>query len=50
MDEYIEQLNQETITRWQEAEQIKIVSHQALSKWFDTWGTSEESNRPNIGS
>lgn len=45
-EEFNEQLNQETIARWQEAEQGKIVSHQAVSKWLDTWGTDEESDRP----
>jgi predicted transcriptional regulator len=48
-EEYSEQLNQETLARWQEAEQGKTVSHQAVSKWLDTWGTDEESNRPPCG-
>jgi predicted transcriptional regulator len=48
-EEYSEQLNQETLARWQEAEQGKVVSHQAVRKWLDTWGTDEESNRPPCG-
>jgi len=48
-EEYNEQLNRETLTRWQEAEQGKVVSHQAVSKWLDTWGTDEESDRPPCG-
>jgi predicted transcriptional regulator len=48
-EEYYEQLNQETLTRWKEAEQGKVVSHQAVSKWLDTWGTDEESDRPPCG-
>ena len=48
-EEYNEQLNRETLARWQEAEQGKVVSHQAMSKWLDTWGTSEESDRPPCG-
>jgi predicted transcriptional regulator len=44
-EEYTEQLKEETLTRWQEAEQGKIVSHHAVSKWLDTWGTDEESVR-----
>jgi predicted transcriptional regulator len=49
-EEYNEQLNQETVSRWQEAEQGKVVSHQAVSEWLDTWGTDEESDRPPCGS
>lgn len=48
-EEYSEQLNRETLARWQEAEQGKVVNHQAMSKWLDTWGTNEESDRPPCG-
>lgn len=48
-EEYNERLNQETLARWQEAEKGKVVSHQAVSKWLDTWGTDEESDRPPCG-
>jgi predicted transcriptional regulator len=48
-EEYQEQLNQETLTRWHEAEQGKVVSHKAVSKWLDTWGTDNESDRPLCG-
>lgn len=48
-EEYHEQLNQETLSRWQEAEQGRVVSHQAVSKWLDTWGTDEENDRPPCG-
>ena len=48
-EEYSEQLNQETLARWQEAEQGKIISHQAVNQWLDTWGTDEESDRPPCG-
>lgn len=41
-----EELNRETLARWQEAEQGKVVSHQAVNNWLDTWGTEEESERP----
>lgn len=49
-EEYNEQLKQETLTRWQEAENGKIVSHQAVMQWLDTWGADDESNRPSCGS
>src|SRR3990167_7004414 len=49
-EEYNEQLNQETLTRWKEAEQGKVVSHHAVTKWLDTWGTDEESDKPPCGS
>ncbi|OGT55424.1 MAG: hypothetical protein A3F43_03795 [Gammaproteobacteria bacterium RIFCSPHIGHO2_12_FULL_42_10] len=48
-EEYNEELNRETLARWQEAEQGKVVSHQAVSKWLDTWGMDEESDRPPCG-
>jgi predicted transcriptional regulator len=48
-EEYKEQLNQETLVRWQEAENGKVVSHQAVTEWLDTWGTSKERKRPLCG-
>jgi predicted transcriptional regulator len=48
-EEYNEQLNQETLARWHEAEQGKVVSHQAVNQWLDTWGADEESDRPPCG-
>ncbi len=45
-EEHNEQLNQETIVRWQEIEQGKVVTHDAMSKWLDTWGSDDESGRP----
>ncbi len=45
-----ERLNQETLARWQEAEQGKVISHLSMSKWLDTWGTDEEDDRPPCGS
>lgn len=48
-EEYNEQLKQETLARWYEAEQGKVVSHQAVVEWLDTWGTDKESDRPPCG-
>ena len=48
-EEYQEQLNQETLNRWQEAGQGKIVSHKAVSEWLNTWGTDAEQDRPACG-
>lgn len=48
-EEYTEQLKQETLARWQEAENGKIVSNKAVMEWLDTWGTDKESNRPPCG-
>ncbi len=45
-EEYHEALNQETLKRWQEAEQGKVVSHERVLKWLDTWGTDNESDPP----
>lgn len=49
-EEYNEQIKQETLSRWKEAENGKVVSHQAVLQWLDTWGTDEESDRPVCGS
>src|SRR5438034_2063840 len=43
-----EQVNQETLARWQE--QGKVVSHQAVSQWLDTWGTDDEDETGNFPS
>ncbi len=48
-EELNEQLKQETLARWQEAESGKTVSHKAVSRWLDTWGTETESKRPPCG-
>ena len=40
------QLKQETLARWQEAKDGKVVSNEAVTKWLDTWGTKEESDKP----
>ena len=48
-EEYNEQLSRETLARWQEAESGKVISHHAVSKWLDTWGTDEENDRPPCG-
>ena len=44
-----QQLKQETLNRWQEAENGKIVSHQAVVEWLNTWGTDKERERPKCG-
>jgi predicted transcriptional regulator len=49
-EEYREQLKQETLARWQEAESGKVISNETMIKWLDTWGTEDESNRPPCGS
>lgn len=45
-EEYNEQLKQETLNRWQEAESGKIVSNKAVMDWLNTWGTENEKDRP----
>jgi predicted transcriptional regulator len=45
-EEYKEQLKQETLLRWQEAEQNRIVSHEVVIEWLDTWGADEKKSRP----
>ena len=45
-EEQAEKLKQETLARWQEAEQGKIVSNKSMIAWLDTWGTDHEIGRP----
>lgn len=49
-EEHNEQLKQETLSRWQEAEQGRTISHQAVDQWLSTWGTDQETHRPPCGS
>lgn len=49
-EEYQEQLKQETLARWQEAESGRTVNNVAVMNWLDTWGTQDESDRPPCGS
>jgi predicted transcriptional regulator len=49
-EEHNEKLKQETLESWKEIEKGKIVSHQSVSEWLDTWGTDEEKDRPSCGS
>ncbi len=44
--EYNQKINQETLKRWQEAENGHTVSHEAMIQWLDTWGTDNEGERP----
>jgi len=49
-EEEMEQLKQETLNRWQEAQQGKVVTHAAVSDWLDTWSTDNTMDRPECGS
>lgn len=45
-EERAEKLKQETLARWQEAEQNQVVSNDEVMAWLDTWGTEKEKGRP----
>lgn len=45
-EEYNEKINQETVARWEEASLGKVVSHESVDKWLDTWGTDQEGSKP----
>lgn len=45
-EEYNEKLNQETLARWKEVENGKVVSHQAVIQWLNTWGSDKETAVP----
>ena len=46
VEEYNEQLKQETLSRWREALNGKVVDHKAMVAWLDTWGSEDEKDRP----
>ena len=46
VEEYEEQLKQETLRRWQEVMDGKVVSHEKVIAWLETWGTDEEVEPP----
>lgn len=45
-EEQAEELKQETLYRWQEAEQNKVISNKSVTAWLDSWGTDTEITRP----
>lgn len=45
-EEQVFELKQETLRRWQEIEQNRIISNESVMVWLDTWGTDHETERP----
>ncbi len=45
-EESKELLRRETLARWHEAEQGKVVSNESVIAWLETWGTDQEKGRP----
>lgn len=45
-EEQAEKLKQETLNRWQEIEQDRVISNESVMAWLDTWGTDHETERP----
>lgn len=45
-EEEAEKLKQETLERWQEAQQGKTVSNESVIAWLKTWGTDKEDEKP----
>lgn len=45
-EEHIEQLNHETLLRWQEAEQGRIVGDQSMEQWLGSWDTKQKGEPP----
>lgn len=52
IDDYVEKeetkekLRQETLSRWEEAEGGKVMSHDKVIEWLDSWGNDNEKDRP----
>lgn len=45
-EEYNERLKKETLQAWEEVQAGKVVSHDAISTWLDTWGEDDEGDAP----
>lgn len=45
-EEVAEQLRQETLKRWAEAERNQVVENDSVIAWLETWGTDHEKERP----
>ena len=45
-EEAAEQLKQETLKRWAEAERHQVVENDSVIAWLNTWGTDHEHTRP----
>lgn len=45
-EEQAEKLKQETLSRWQEVGQNKLISNESMMAWLDTWRTDHEIERP----
>lgn len=39
-------LRQESLGRWKEAEENKVVAHDKVIGWLDSWGKEDEKCRP----
>ena len=52
IDDYVdkeeerENLRQESLARWEEAEFGKVVDHNKVVDWLDSWGSDKEKERP----
>lgn len=46
LEEYEEQLKQDTLNRWQEASQGKFLENEKVLNWLDSWGSSKEKETP----
>ena len=44
IEEYEERLKQETLDRWQEAQDGKLISNEKVQAWLETWGTDDKAD------
>lgn len=45
-EENTERLREDSLARWKEAEAGKVVDHDKVMQWLDSWGTEDEKDRP----
>lgn len=45
-EEHKENLREESLARWKEAELGKVVNHDEVIQWLDSWGTEKDKGRP----
>jgi len=52
IDDYVEKeegkdkLREESLARWKEAELGKVVNHDEVIQWLDSWSTEKDNGRP----
>jgi predicted transcriptional regulator len=47
-EEIKEKIRGESLIRWDEASESKVVPHEEVVKWMDSWGKDNEKGKPSV--